>query len=254
MTRFRQQVARAFSSAQDYDANAHVQRRVAQGLAERVAALDLPENPHVLEIGCGTGFLTEPLAEHIRGGEWLVTDLSPAMLGRARRRLGARPGWRYAVLDGEHGTPEGRFDLIVSSMTLQWFENLPAAVARMRGWLRPGGVLVFTTLAADTFAEWRAAHEAEGLTAGAQPFPSPAQLAAILPQAQLAPPQIERLTEPHDSARGFLLALKAIGAGTAAPDHRPLPAGALRRVMQRFEEAGASVTYEVATCLYGATA
>lgn len=250
----RQKIARAFSSAQDYDANAHVQHRVAAALADRIAALDPPANPRVLEIGCGTGFLTEALAAKGIGGEWLVTDLSPAMLDRAHRRLGARPGWRYAVLDGEYGTPEGRFDLICSSMTMQWFDDLEHAVARMLGWLQPGGRLAFTTLAAGTFAEWRAAHEAEGLAAGTRDFPSAAELRAILPHAQLAPPTVEALVEHHDSARGFLLALKAIGAGTAARHHRPLSAVDLRRVMQRFEAEGASVTYHVATCLYGAPA
>jgi len=254
MNLYRQQIGRAFAAAQDYDAHARVQRRVATALAERIAALRLPANPRVLEIGCGTGFLTEALAERVGGGAWLVTDLSPAMLDRARHRLGARDGWRYAALDGEYGTPEGRFDLIVSSMTMQWFDDLPAAAARMLGWLVPGGTLAFTTLAAGTFAEWRAAHAAEGLEPGTPTFPAATPLAAILPGHQIAPHVIERLVEHHDSARDFLLSLKAIGAGTAGRHHAPLPAGTLRRVMARFEAAGAQATYEVATCLYRASA
>lgn len=252
--RQRQRIGDAFSAARDYDHHARVQHHVAQRLAARIAALPLAADARVLEIGCGTGFLTRALADRDLGGEWLVTDLSPIMLDRARRRLGARPGWRYAVLDGEHGTPDGRFDLICSSMTMQWFDDLDAAVGRMLGWLRPGGRLAFTTLAAGTFAEWRAAHEAEGLAAGTQPFPTAARIAALHAEAQLAPPRIDRYVEQHDSARDFLLALKAIGAGTAAREHRPLPAPALRRVMQRLEAAGTTATYEVATCFYGAPA
>ena len=249
----RQRIGEAFSAARDYDHHAHVQRRVAQGLAERIAALDLPDNPRVLEIGCGTGFLTEALAEREIGGEWLITDLSPAMVERCRHRLGARPGWRYAALDGEHGAPpeDARFDLITSSMTLQWFDDLPAAIARLLGWLAPGGVLAFTTLAAATFAEWRAAHRAEGLEPGTPPLPALAALNAVLPHRQLAPHRVEHLDDAYPGALAFLHALKAIGAGTAARHHRPLPPDALRRVMRRFEDAGAVASYEVVTCLYG---
>ena len=41
-------VAHAFGAARDYDAHARVQREVAQALAARIAALDLPPAPRVL--------------------------------------------------------------------------------------------------------------------------------------------------------------------------------------------------------------
>ena len=46
----------------------------------------------------------------------------------------------------------------------------------------------------------------------------------------------------------FLRSLKAIGAGTPHRNHRPLSPAALRRVMARFDQAGATATYVVATC------
>ncbi len=248
----RQQIGRAFSQARDYDRHAQVQRRVARALAGQIAGLDLPASPRILEIGCGTGFLTEALAERGIGGDWLVTDLAPAMVERCRRRIGAQPGWRFAVLDGEYGEPEAgeRFDLICSSLAMQWFDDLEAATARMLGWLAPGGQLVFTTLAAGTFAEWRAAHAAEGLSPGTPDLPTAAQLAAIQQSLQCGPPRVDRHAETYCDARTFLRALKAIGASTASSGHRPLPPEAMRRVMRSFEKAGASVTFEVVTCHY----
>jgi malonyl-CoA O-methyltransferase len=252
----RQRIRGAFSLAREYDRHARVQRRVADELAGRIAALDLPPEPRVLEIGCGTGFLTEALAGRGIGGQWLVTDLSPAMVERCRARLGTRAGTSFAVLDGEYGAPDAgtRFDLICSSLTLQWFDDLPSAIARMLGWLAPGGRLAFTTLAAGTFAEWRAAHLAEGLAPGTPEFPSVEALRAILPGAQIAAHRVERHIEENGSAREFLSALKGIGAGTAARGYRPLSAGALKRVMHNFEQAGSRATYEVVTCTYGAPA
>ena len=240
----RQRIGAAFSAAQSYDRHAGVQRTVAHALAARIAALDLPAGPRILEIGCGTGFLTEALIEQKVVGEWLITDLAPTMVARCRDRIGDAPARHFAVLDGEYGPrPEGApFDLICSSLALQWFDDIAAAADRLRGWLAPGGHLIFTTLAAATFAEWRAAHEALGLAAGTTQFP-PA--AAFGPESAA-----ERHVEHHASAREFLHALKAIGAGTAAAGHQPLRPADLRRVIARFDEAGSAVTYEVVTCYY----
>jgi len=233
-------IAAAFAHARDYDRHARVQRKVAEELADRIAALPLPSSPRVLEIGCGTGFLTQAL--HTRGlrGEWLVTDIAPAMVERCRTRMAGAPGMTFAELDGEYGTPEcGPFDLICSSLALQWFDDAPAALERMRGWLTPGGHVMAATLGEGSFAEWRAAHAAEGLTAGTPPFP---------PASAFTGASVQRNAEQHSGAREFLHALKAIGAGTADPAHRPLSPRALRRVMARFDASGASVTYEVVTC------
>ena len=241
----RQRIARAFAGARHYDRHARVQREVAQGLAARIGALDLPARPRVLEIGCGTGFLTQALIDGGLGGEWLVTDIAPEMVARCRERVGDSPTRRFAVLDGEHDTPEGGpFDLICSSLALQWFEDASAALTRMAQWLAPGGHCMVTTLGPGSFAEWRAAHEAQGLLAGTPTFASVETFAAIHPEELL----VETHVEDHANARAFLHAVKAIGAGTSDPSHRPLSPGALRAVMAAFDRSGGNVTYEVVTC------
>lgn len=252
-TELRQRIGRAFAGAEHYDRHAGIQRRIALQLAERIAALDLPAQPRILEIGCGTGFLTEALAAHGIDGEWLVTDISAQMLARCRARMGDTANLRYAVVDGEHLGPvdERGFDLICSSLTFQWFEDIDGALGRLIGHLAPGGDLIFTTLAAETFAEWRAAHAAEHLESGTRELPTAAQLRAMHPHRQRREHVVERHVEAHGSASRFLSELKAIGAATPHERHRPLAPGALRRVMANFEQAGALATYEVVTCHYG---
>lgn len=243
-------VAQAFAAAADYDRHAHVQRLAAGALARRIGALPLPPMPRVLEIGCGTGFLTRALRDEGLSGDWLVTDIAPAMIARAQAGLAplrdAPPRLSFAVLDGERGDPEGGpFDLICASFATQWFADEPAALARWRDWLAPGGHVMVATLGPGTFAEWRAAHAAEGLTPGTLAFTAPQALTALQPAEPLTR---ETYRETHSDARAFLQALRAIGAQTASPDHRPLSPGALRRVMHRFEAEGAIASYEVVTC------
>jgi malonyl-CoA O-methyltransferase len=101
-------------------------------------------------------------------------------------------------------------------------------------------LLAFTTLAEGSFAEWRAAHDGHGI----RDYPSAAALAALGLDVSITPYPAQ-----HADGRAFLAALKAIGAGTPRPGHRPSSPAALRGAMARFEASGAVATYEVATCL-----
>jgi len=235
-------VAHAFDRAADYDAHADVQRIVADRLAARIAALPLPVAPRVLEIGCGTGFLGAALIDRLDGARWTMTDIAPAMLARTQARFAGRDGIGYAVADGEAPDVAGGFDLIVSSLAAQWFADLPGAIHRWRSLLVPGGRIAFTTLAAGSFAEWRAAHGE--IAPGTPDYPTAATLAAI--GLDVA---IETLPVRHGDARDFLRSVKAIGAGTPRPGHRPLTPAQLRAVMARFDSSGATASYVVATCI-----
>ena len=243
------QVREAFgSAAATYDCHASVQRQVAEHLAEKIAALSLPPAPRVLELGCGTGFLFAALHPRLAYGEWVFSDLSPDMLARARERFGHMAHTRFVVMDGEQPAiaPNARFDLIVSSLSFQWFEHLPGSVEALRRLLAPGGTLAFSTMAIDSFHEWRASHAALGFKAATPDYPSPASLQAQWPDARLSD---EHMPQTYGSARDFLMHLKGIGAQVPAAGRTPLPAGAMVRVMRRFEEQGGQSTYHVAYCL-----
>ena len=243
-------VTAAFDRAEHYSGYADIQRLIAGELASRIAQLNLPDAARVLEIGCGTGFLTRELLDRKIGHDWLITDKAPAMVERCRSAVGEEPGREFAVLDGEYGLGmiEGRFDIICASMAMQWFDDLSNAVQRLIARLGSGGHLVFNTLASGTFSEWRDAHEQCGLEAGAIVFPEANALIALLRSFSPEILTVERHVEHHDNARKFLDRLKCIGAATPRPSHVPLAPGDLKRVMAAFDRAGAQTTYEVVTC------
>jgi malonyl-CoA O-methyltransferase len=197
----------------------------------------------VLEVGCGTGFLTQEAWPRLDRPDWLMTDIAPGMLARGLARM---PGLRGRVMDGERPDLPGEagFDLIVSSLAVQWFTDLEAGLERLAALVRPGGRMLVTTLAQGTFAAWHDAHRAEGYAAGSPAYPSTEALAAMaLPGLDVT---LRRFEQRHGSAADFMRALRAIGAGTPREGHRPIPQGAMRRIARWFEAAGAVAAYEVA--------
>lgn len=241
----KRRLVRAFDAAADtYDAHAPIQRTVAERLAQRISALPIRERPRILEIGCGTGFLSAALRRRIGPADWTLTDLSPSMMAVCRERLGDARDTAFLAMDGERPSfaPDVRFDLIVASLAFQWFDDLPGAIARLSGLLAPGGYLAFATLAQGSFAEWRRAHEDLGLEPATPAFPSLEALAAMTGGRI----EDERLVHVQPSGRAFLEGLKRIGAHAAPPGRRPLSNADFKRVVAGFETMGAGCTYHVA--------
>jgi malonyl-CoA O-methyltransferase len=246
-------ILRSFdAAAETYDAHADVQRRIAARLARGLKSLALPPRAMVLEIGCGTGFLSQALRTELPACDLLLTDLSGAMVRRCRERLGEQAGVRYAVMDGERPAVEGGFHLIASSAVFQWFVDLPGALARLAGLLAPGGWLLFATLGDGTFAEWRAAHARLGWTYAGMPLPSRAGLEAMLGQcsgdSRVAFVEEERIVHTYADARTFLHDVKCIGAAVPPEGADRYSPGRLRGLMRALgdgEAPGLPVSYHV---------
>lgn len=236
-------VARRFDGAADtYDKNADVQQAIACALRDLVLKEVQPEpNLTVLEIGCGTGFLTRTLLPELPLCRWIATDVSGRMLEHCQRHAG--PDVEYRVMDGE--APDAiAANLIVSSMAVQWFADLPKGLARLHALLRPGGLLAITTLGVGTFSEWREICHA----AGTPPYPSKESLQGGLGSGAFL--QQTRWPIEFPSLNAFLYHLKSTGARTAAPGHSPLSASALRRILKAQEGQPFTATYDVLTVLW----
>jgi malonyl-CoA O-methyltransferase len=237
------------AAAQGYDNHAEVQRVVAGTLARLAAQqpLQVDGRARILEIGCGTGLLSREVRAAFPAAELIATDLAPEMVEVAARDTSIAA--QFMVMDGEHPDfDRPLFDLIISSLAFQWFSDLPLAIARLYALLRPGGSLMFATMAERSFAEWRSAHEAFGAQAGTPLYPSIETLRTMLRAHADAFLFEEDYVQNFGGARGLHRHLKGIGATVPAEGRDPLSPAVLRKVMRAFDAAGGSVTYHVAYC------
>ncbi len=97
----------------------------------------------MLDIATGTGLAAEAAAEAVGPtGHVVAADISPAMVERARERLGGSPNVSFAVEDGQRLTfPDASFDAVTCTLVLHHVapDDREAAMAEIRRVLRPGG-------------------------------------------------------------------------------------------------------------------
>ncbi len=240
-----QAVGRRFdAAATTYDRFAPLQRLVAGRLADRIAASvpDPGRAVRVLEVGCGTGLLTRALRRRLPQAMVVATDLSPAMLQACRARLPGDERLLLLAADALQPAVSSGFDLICSSLALQWLDDPEASLAALARLLAPGGTLHVATLVAGTLAGWRDAHLAENLFHGGLDHPHPDRLAATGGTWDA-----ETISVAYPDGLAFLRGLRGIGADLSPVGRRPLGPGALRRVLRRFEAEHDSVaSYRIA--------
>jgi SAM-dependent methyltransferase len=93
----------------------------------------------VLEIGCGTGKATVPLAE--RGCEIVAVELGADLAAVARRNLARFPSVSVEVCAFEDWPlPTEPFDLVVSATAFHWIDP-EVRVTKVADALKPGGAL-----------------------------------------------------------------------------------------------------------------
>ena len=123
--------------AEAYDA---VRPGYPAGLIELACAFGaLDHDSHVLEIGCGTGKLTEALVK--RGLRVDAVDPGPSMITLARKRTSGSGAVTFHVGRFEDvDLPEGAYDAAFSATAFHWVDP-DIGWAKAARTLRPGGLL-----------------------------------------------------------------------------------------------------------------
>lgn len=142
-------------SIASYDENAYAQKAIIKRLMAFLGDHG-PENPEsILEVGCGTGLLTEQLQQKFEYSALFINDLVEAMCNKTAIRCQLKRG-QCIPGDIEKVSLPGQYDLIVSASTFQWFAHPAETFARLATHLSPEGWLVFSTFGVDNYKELKA--------------------------------------------------------------------------------------------------
>ena len=147
-------IAESFSkAATNYEESAFLQKEVASRLLERLELMNVKPKT-VLDAGCGTGFCTRILDKKFSKAKTIGVDIAAGMIEYAKKQKGLFNKIEYQIADVEKlPFNNSQFDLIFSNLTVQWVGDLKQMFTELNRVLKPGGLLVFSTLGPDTLIE-----------------------------------------------------------------------------------------------------
>ncbi|MCU0894049.1 MAG: methyltransferase domain-containing protein [Rhodospirillales bacterium] len=222
-------------------------REVADRLADRLDDVNR-RFPLALDLGCHTGALAAALAG--RGGiETMVQcDLSAGMAAQAPAPV---------VAGDEEALPfaNGVFDLVLSSLSLHWVNDLPGALSQIRRALKPDGLFLAAMPGGQTLKELRhALAEAEiaeegGLSPRISPFVDVRDAGNLLVRAGFALPvaDLETITVSYPDPLAVVRDLRGAGEANAVIERRRGPSrrttlfAALARYSELYADADGRV-------------
>jgi ubiquinone/menaquinone biosynthesis C-methylase UbiE len=113
------------------------------GAHRRLAELLAP-GMDVLDVGCGTGAITEGIAQAVApAGEVVGIDVNAELIAHARTRAARHPNLSFEVADiAALARDSRRFDVVTAARLLLWLEDPASALHALARAAKPGGLLV----------------------------------------------------------------------------------------------------------------
>jgi malonyl-CoA O-methyltransferase len=206
-------------AARHYDSAAWLPLQVASVLMEHLQPVRF-QPARILDVGAGTGICSRLLTRHYPRARVISVDSSLAMLRAGR---GRGPRWfskrTLAAGDGEAlPLADNSVDLLVSSLMLPSCPTPDAVLLEFHRVLKPGGLLMFSSLGPDTLRELRAAWSVVDGQVHVHAFIDMHDLGDALLRAGFSDVVMdtERLTGRYPDVAALMTELKGLGVGNAA--------------------------------------
>lgn len=148
------EVSESFSkAAKNYEASAFLQKEVASRLLERLELMNvIPQR--VLDAGCGTGFCSRKLKKRYKKAKIVGVDIAPGMIECADKKNSLFNKIEYHCADiNKLPFDNNHFDLVFSNLAIQWIMEPKLAFLELNRVLKPGGILIFSSMGEETLSE-----------------------------------------------------------------------------------------------------
>lgn len=205
-------IRRGFSaSARQYDLYSNLHRGIADKLWARVTKE--PKPSALLDVGCGTGYLTGMLKDHYPQSKVIGLDFAKEMIAVAHSKR-EDIVW---VLGDSHDLPfsDGHFGMVVSNLAYQWASDLTKVFIEARRVLVPDGVLACTLFGFNTCQElFRSLDDVKSGMLQFTRLPDEAQVREALIVSGFNDPHVdsEQIKVEFKDMHGLIAWLKSIGA------------------------------------------
>lgn len=151
----KQNIGEQFWKKKDtYNQEAVVQKHLCDDFFSSLLSLSFAPT-RVLEIGCGTGFMTKKLAKISTIDDLYVNDISEQMKSEIDKIISSSsiPNYTFLAGDAESIPFPAGIDTIVSTSAMQWFSNLHAFFKKVSSALPSQGIFAFSTFGTHNFME-----------------------------------------------------------------------------------------------------
>jgi len=250
----KQQVKLHFSkNASNYDQYAHVQKKMRDILIEFMLQnnKDTLKVKNILEIGCGTGYLTCALTELFPSAHITAVDIAPGMITEIKSKL-KNNSVDFICGDIEEMDLTNTYDIIISNATFQWFNHMPITMKKLYATLNANGMLCFSTFGKYTFHELnecfdktKQAMSIKGPISPGQSFYNLNELATLCEDAVRNEINDNEIVvqskeifeyEYFNNCTDFFYSIKKVGANNSNKDSRRTSPAFIKKVINLYNE------------------
>ncbi|XP_066516932.1 arginine-hydroxylase NDUFAF5, mitochondrial [Hoplias malabaricus] len=244
------------SALHDHHKYDYLRDEVGSRVADRV--YDIARTfPLALDLGCGKSHIAEHLSKEIVERIFL-TDISDGLL--RQKKPSEMP--THSVMADEEFLPfrENTFDLVVSSLSMHWINDLPGALRQVQQVLKPDGVFIGAMVGGETLYELRcslqlAELEREGgFSPHVSPYTAVTDLGNLLSQAgfNMLTVDVDEIQVHYPGMLEVMSDLQGMGESNCAWNRKALlhrdtilAAAAIYKEMYGHEDRSVPATFEI---------
>jgi ubiquinone/menaquinone biosynthesis C-methylase UbiE len=136
-----------------FDSNSLIYKYLRNLQSRLVASLDIKEDIHFLDIGCGTGFAVAEAARRANNkGRFYGIDLSDKMIEKAKSNFSGKNNFQFIQADAASiQLADDFFDIIICTNSFHHYLHPDKAVKEMHRLLKKGGKACILDVTADNW-------------------------------------------------------------------------------------------------------